>query len=282
MSNLVIRIAGALATGTFGFGLLITGAQAADIDAGCIPAVSTTNAKLEGAGGYYKDQKSKGGRFQGVASVSLPIGCLLGAPIDLGGGDVDGTGFFGIGGHLFTRDPSSYLLGLHAQYIQLGHRDIFRIGPEAELYLDNVTLSGMVGLEDAHRLRSDNVVAQIEAAYYISDDFKVYGGFRHFLPVDAGAVGFEFKPESLPGSIFVDAMAGSEHYVSVMGGLRFEIGATEKTLKARQREDDPGHYFNLLARPAEACVPPVSTDSLSASNCPQVILLPAAVDTNLK
>jgi hypothetical protein len=255
MTNLVIRIAGALATGTFGFGLLVTGAQAADIDAGCIPAVSTTNAKLEGAGGYYKDQKSSGGRFQGIASVSLPIGCLVGAQIDLGGGDLDGTGFFGVGGHLFTRDPSSYLFGLQAQYVELGHRSIFRIGPEAEFYLGDVTLSAMAGFEDARRLRSDDIVAQVEAAYYIDDNFKIYGGFRHFLPIDAGAIGFEFKPESLPASFFVDAMAGSQHYVSVMGGLRFEIGATDKTLKARQREDDPGHYFNLLARPAEPCVP---------------------------
>jgi hypothetical protein len=67
-------------------------------------------------------------------------------------------------------------------------------------------------------------------------------------------------------------MAGSQHYVSVMGGLRFEIGATEKTLKARQREDDPGHYFNLLARPAEPCVPAMTQDGdavAAANTCPK-------------
>ena len=70
-----------------------------------------------------------------------------------------------------------------------------------------------------------------------------------------GAIGFEFQPESLPGSVYVDAMAGSDDYVSVMGGLRFYFGAEDKSLKARHREDDPGTFFNLLTRPAEDCVP---------------------------
>ena len=156
--------------------------------------------------------------------------------------------YFGAGGHLFMRDPSSYLLGIHAQYIDLSGDDIFRIGPEAELYLGDITLSAMAGFEDADSFNSDDVVAQVEAAYYINDNFKIYGGYRHFLPIDAGAIGFEFQPESLPGTLFVDAMVGSDDYVSVMGGFRLYFGADDKSLKARQREDDPGHFFNLLAR----------------------------------
>ena len=186
------------------------------------------------------------------------VACL-GAQVDIGAGDLDGDGFFGVGGHLFMRDPSSYLLGIHGQYIDLSGEDIFRIGPEAELYLDNITLSAMAGFEDVESFDTDDFVAQVEAAYYINDNFKLYAGYRHFLPIDAGAIGFEFQPESLPGSVFVDAMVGSDDYVSVMGGLRFYFGADDKSLKARQREDDPGHFFNLLAREAEDCVP-VPTD----------------------
>jgi hypothetical protein len=279
MAKFAYTIGSAVVTGTFGFGMMLTSALAADVSSGCIPAVSTVNGKIEGAGGYYKDDVSSGARFQGVASLSLPLGCLFGAQIDIGGGDLDGDGFVGAGGHLFMRDPSSYLLGLHAQYINLSGDDIFRIGPEAELYLGDVTLSAMAGFEDAHKFNSDNVVAQFEAAYYINDNFKLYGGYRHFLPVDAGAVGFEFKPESLPASVFVDAMVGSDHYASVMGGLRFEFGATDKSLKARQREDDPGHFFNLLARAAENCVPAPTdglqtADSTSVDNCGQPIVKP--------
>jgi len=72
--------------------------------------------------------------------------------------------------------------------------------------------------------------------------------------------------------VFVDAMVGSDDYVSVMGGLRFYFGAEDKNLKARHREDDPGSFFNLLARMAEDCVPvpeDTSTEDGSTVNyCP--------------
>ena len=252
------KFAGAIVTGSFGFGIMMTGALAADVDPGCIPAVSAVNGKIGGAGGFYEDGEGDGGRFQGVASLSLPVGCLLGIQIDAGGGDLDGDGYFGVGGHVFLRDPSSYLLGVQAQYIDLDGDDIFRVGPEAELYLDNITLSAMAGFEGAQHFSTDDIVAQIEAAYYVSDDFKLYGGYRRFLDIDAGAIGFEFMPEVIPGAVFVDAMVGSDDYVSVMGGLRFYFGGDDKSLKAKQREDDPGDYFNLLTRMVTAgddCVP---------------------------
>jgi hypothetical protein len=251
MINSASKFAGAIVTGTFGFGILMTGALAADIDAGCIPAVSTVNGKIEGAGGYYKDDVGSGERFQGVGSLSLPVGCLLGIQVDVGAGDLDGDGFWGVGGHIFTRDPSSYLLGVQAQYVDISGDSVFRVGPEAELYLDNFTLSGMAGFENATDFGSDDVVAQLEAAYYIDDNLKLYGGYRRFLGIDAGAVGLEFNPGFIPGSVFVDAMAGSDDYTSIMGGFRLYFGGDDKSLKARQREDDPGHYFNLLNRPAE-------------------------------
>ncbi len=258
MTASVYKFAGAIVTGTFGFGILLNGALAADVDTDCIPAVSSLNGKLEGAGGYYEDEVDDGARFQGIASLSLPVGCLFGIQVDLGAGDLDGDEFFGAGGHFFMRDPESYLLGVHAQYIDLDGDDIFRIGPEAELYLGDITLSAMAGFEGADDFGSDDVVAQIEAAYYVGDDFKLYGGYRRFLDIDAGAAGFELQAGFIPASVFVDGMVGSDDYVSVMGGLRFYFGGDDKSLKARHREDDPGHYFNLLTRKVdegEECVP---------------------------
>ena len=52
--------------------MMLTGALAADVDPGCIPAVSAVNGKIQGAGGYYEDEVSDGARFQGIASLSLP------------------------------------------------------------------------------------------------------------------------------------------------------------------------------------------------------------------
>ena len=258
---------GIVITGTMAAGLLGSTALAADIEQpGCVQAVSGFNGKLEGAGGYIEDLDD-GARYHGVGTLSLPLGCLFGAQVDVGGGDLDGTGFWGVGGHLFMRDPSSYLIGVHAQYIDLDGFDIYRIGPEAEFYLGNVTLSAFAGLEDAESL-SDDVVADVEAAYYITEDFKISGGYRRFLDIDAGAVGAEFQPGiGFPVSLFVDAMFGSDDYTSIMGGIRIYFGGDDKSLMARHREDDPPHLFNLLREVGDLGIgkdcPPLLLDSLT-------------------
>lgn len=262
---------GIVITGTVAAGLLGPTALAADIEPSCVPAVSGLNGKLEAAGGYVEDLDN-GGRFQGVGSLSLPLGCLFGAQIDVGGGDLDGTDFWGVGGHFFIRDPESHLLGVHAQYVDLDGFDIFRIGLESEFYLGNVTLSAFAGYEDAESL-SDDLVSNVELAYYLTEDFKVSGGYRRFLDIDAGAFGFEFQPGfGFPMSFFADAMIGSDDYTSIMGGIRIFFGGDDKTLMARHRQDDPPHLFNLLRQVGNAgigddeddeCPPPVTTDAPS-------------------
>ena len=151
-----------------------------------MPAVSAINGKIEGAGGFYEDEVDDGTRFQGVASLSLPLGCLFGAQIDFGAGDLDGDGFFGAGGHSSCAIRRATSWAFMGNILTSAARTFSGFGPEAELYLDNITLSAMAGFEDVDKFDTDDVVAQIEAAYYISDDFKLYGGYRHFLSIDAG------------------------------------------------------------------------------------------------
>jgi hypothetical protein len=243
-----VNHAGSFITGTFALGLMSTTALSADIDSGCSPAVSGVNGKIEGSAGYLEDGDAEGARLHGVATLSLPLGCLLGAQIDLSGGDLDGDGYFGAGGHLFIRDPASYLVGIHGQYIDLDGDDIFRIGPEFELYLDQVTISGILGFEGVDNFDTDDFVAGIEAAYYLTDNFKIGAGYRHFVDLDVGAITMEFQPENLPLSIFADAMVGSDDYVSISGGFRFYFGGEDKSLIRRHREDDPSHIFNWLRK----------------------------------
>ncbi|WP_395663621.1 hypothetical protein [Aestuariivirga sp.] len=262
----------AIVTGTLGFGLMVTGALGADIDPGCVPAVSGLNGKLEGAGGYYQeDDSGDGGQFRGVGMLDVPLGCYFGLQLDMGGGDFGGNKWAGIGGHLFMRDPDAYLLGIQAQYISLDGEEIVRVGPEAELYLGDFTLSMMAGWEGADDFDMDDIVGQLEAAYYMDDNFKIFGGYRHFLGVDAAAIGFEFKPQSMPASLFVDAMFGTDEYVSVVGGLRIHFGGDTKSLKDTHRYDDPGHYFNLLRAPTnrQYVPPPVVDSPCPGDSCPK-------------
>jgi hypothetical protein len=265
MKSKSLKLAGMLVTGTACLVLVPTGTLAADVEPGCTPAVSQFNGKLEGAGGYFEDEVDDGGRFQGVGTISLPLGCMFGLQLDVGGGDLDGDGFIGAGAHLFMRDPSSYLLGIQAQYINLDGDDIFRIGPEAELYLNNITLMGMIGFEEADgELDTDDFVARAEVSFYATENLRIYGGYRGFQGVDAGAVGMQYKFDTMPLSVDVDAMIGSHDYVSVLGGLTFYFGGTEKSLMATHREDDPDDHFNLLTRNSEECVPiPPDGDGIS-------------------
>ena len=237
-----VLLSGTMLSGFFGSAVV-----AADIDSGCVPAVSGVTGKLEASGGYSdSDSTTKEGRFLGTGTLSMPIGCLLGLQLDVGGGTFGKADYGGIGGHLFIRDPSSYLLGVHAQYIDFDGNDVARIDGEFELYADQFTLSGVLGYEHIENFNTDNLLGVVEASYYINDDFKVSGGFRHFFDTDVGALGMEFQPSELPASVFVDTMFGSDDYVSVVGGLRFYLGGEHKSLKARHREDDPGHMLNLV------------------------------------
>lgn len=249
------RTVGGVITGTFAFGLMFSTSLswAADADPGCVQAVSGINGKLDAAAGYLEDDDENGGRFQGVATLSMPVGCLLGAQIDLGGGDLDGDGYFSAQGHLFIRDPSSYLVGIQAQYVNLSGDDIFRVGPEFELYLDNITFSGVASFETSnHDLSDDDFVGGLQAAFYATENFALTAGYRHFLDTDAGAIGFEYQPESLPVSFYADAMAGTDDYLSIVGGVRFYFGGEEKSLIRRHREDDPWNLMLWLRQAAEA------------------------------
>jgi hypothetical protein len=260
-----LRLTGLLITGTLG----VTGfghmAVAADVEPGCVQAVSQLNGKLSAAGGYIEDGPFEGERTLGVGSLSFPLGCLIGAQIDVGGGTLDGDGWFGAGAHLFLRDPEQYLIGVHGQYIDLDGEDVFRIGPEFEFYADMFTISGWAAFEseDFNNFNTDDFIAVLEGGLYITDNFRLNLGYRHFLDVDAGAAGFEFQPEAFPVSFFADGMVGSDDFAQILGGIRIYFGGDDKSLKARHREDDPPDYFNLLRHESEAVAvaPPPPTDA---------------------
>src|SRR5688500_4020169 len=68
-------------------------------------AVSAVNGKLHGQGGFYDSDESDGSQFQGVGSLSFPLGCMFGVQVDAGAGKFGDFNAFGVGGHLFWRDP---------------------------------------------------------------------------------------------------------------------------------------------------------------------------------
>jgi hypothetical protein len=243
--------------------VVVTGqAKAADLDPGCTQAVSGFNGKLEGAGGFDEidqevlppilnagDLNSSNARYHGAGSLSFPIGCMLGIQLDVAGGQASGEEFIGFGGHAFMRDPESYLAGIYTTYTDHGPNEVWRVGPEVELYMGNFSIEGWAGFENSDS-NGDQVFAHIDLAMYATDNLRVNVGFRRYLDLNLFSAGGEWQPDwdGLPISLFVEGQFGEQDYASVFGGIRFYFGGPDKSLIRRHREDDPANkLFNMLA-----------------------------------
>ncbi len=225
-------------------------------------AVSRQNGKVEGAGGFIDNNNDDGGRVHVLGSWTFPIECKYGFQIDAGIGDIAGSTAGGVAGHLFTRDPRSHLLGLYAQWGAVGSQDIWRVGVEGERYMGNISLEGLVGIEDSDRT-STTVFGAFDLAYYHHDNLRLSIGYHRFVEVDAVAAGVEWMPQDWhfgrPVSLFVNGGIGDNDYATLYGGLRIYFGDHDKSLIWRHREDDPGAkgIFQLLNESAQGSAPVV-------------------------
>lgn len=239
--------------------VVVTGeTNAADLDPGCTQAVSGFNGKVEGAGGFDEiDQDflnfgnigQSDARFHGAGSLSFPIGCMIGIQLDGAGGQASGEEFIGFGGHAFMRDPESYLAGIYTTYTDHGPNEVWRVGPEVELYMGNFSIEGWAGFESSDS-NGDEVFAHIDLAMYATDNLRVNVGFRRYLDINLFSAGGEWQPdwEGLPISLYVEGQFGEQDYASLFGGIRFYFGGPDKSLIRRHREDDPSNkLFNMLA-----------------------------------
>lgn len=224
--------------------------------AGDEPAVSGPNGKLSLEGGQYDDESV------GVAlgSFALPLGHALGLQADGALGSIDGEVVGGGGLHLFTRDPSRYLLGVYGSYHTWDSIDIWRLAAEGELYLDRFTLEGLAGYESVDVpsfsgglavLTPDekSFFAEADVAYYVNDDFKVYAGYRYLNETSFGSAGAEYlmRGSEVPVSLFARGDFGNSDYTSITGGLKvYFSGDPQKSLIDRHRRDDPDIHMPVF------------------------------------
>jgi hypothetical protein len=225
-----------------------------------LPAISAPNGKLAVSGGVvdYDFTKSKA-RYHLEGAYSLPLGHEWGLQADGVIGRFSGKTAGSGGLHLFTRDPASHLLGLHATYTGIGSNDIFRIGPEIEWYLGNFTLQGWAGYEDSDT-NNGKFFASAEAVFYPDPNLKLYVGYRRTLQIDAGAVGFEWLTnggifDGAPLALYSEGQFGDKKEATVWVGIRFYFGPDPaKSLIRRHREDDPDNKEPTLHElPGDGC-----------------------------
>lgn len=237
-------LSGAALTGTLavtGFGASAFAADVVEEQPLC--AVSDFNGKLQ-AGAGYADVKDEAGDFawEGVASVSLPLGCMFGLQLDAGVRDqLDDTQFGGIA-HLFIRDPESYLLGVTGGVLDGDDYMLYPVGPEVELYLGSFSLEawgGYVYIDPDDNDSKDSGFIIADAAFYVTDNFRVSVGGKIVDDYEGLRAGLEYQFDESPFGLFAKAEYGDDDYVSILGGLKFYFGGEDKSLIRRHREDDP-------------------------------------------
>ena len=209
-----------------------------------LPAVSGPNGKLELALGGITDPESA--IFRAAGSVSLPVGDAFGLQGDVAVQNVDGDWAVGGALHAFTRDPNSYLFGLTGGFVAVDGATLAAIGPEAELYLDRVSLefwAGWAGIEYEDDLLEDDTgfFAFGDLAYYVTDDWRVSVGGASVLGSEwlRLATEYQFSDLSLPISGTAEFRAYDTGEYSAMIGIKGYFGDPGKSLIDRHRQDDP-------------------------------------------
>jgi len=229
--------------------LALAGLDCPVATAGGLAAVSGPNGKLSVEGGTFDDS----GAGIALGSFATPLGYSFGLQADGAFGSIDGQPMGGGGLHLFTRDPSHYLLGVYSGYHTWDGIDVWRAAGEAELYVDRFSFSGAAGYEDVSVPTTDaglpvltaddkSVFGLADIAYYITDDFKIAGGYRYINETGLGSASAEYLIHTgdVPMSLFANSDFGNDDYTRITGGLRVFLGSDpHKSLIDRHRQDDP-------------------------------------------
>jgi len=235
-------------TALFGFG--VAGSATAEG-----PAVSAPNSKLAAGGGTSEGD----GTGQAFGSFSMPLGHSYGLQVDGLGGKINGDARWGVGAHVFWRDPDKGLLGAIASYNKRSNDDASRFGAEGEWYLDQFSFLGTAGYQTGDV--KGGFVGNLDLRWYVNDNaFVSAGGITS--SGDAGArFSAEYQPgiTSLPGlSLFADGIV-AEDFDQVLIGIRYYFGET-KSLKRRHREDDPqNHLHGVFGFPGDSPIIPVAS-----------------------
>jgi hypothetical protein len=226
-----------LLSGTIAAGMYGSVSLAADVETNtALPAVSAPNGKVE-IGGGWSDIDDLGGDE------------IFGIQADLTAFDAYGDTAIGGAVHAFTRDPNSYLFGVYGGYVDAGPSNVWYVGPEAELYLDNISIEAVGGYMDVSNGVGSEYYAVGTVALYATDNLRLSVGASSVAGFDSANAGLEWfmGDTGFPASITVDGRIGEDGFTSVMAGLSLYFGGEDKSLIRRHREDDPRlRFFDIF------------------------------------
>lgn len=243
-----------------------------------LAAVDGLNGKISGFGGWNEPgSRNLGGipgigrnpgMFGGSGSVAFPLTHSFGVQLDASAMGARGTGAFGVGGHLFWRDPSVGLVGGYGSFMRANVASGFsahRAAFEAEAYLGRFTIGGIAGYEGTQAQRvaggatrtTQRFFDDVKLSYYPTDNWRVSIGHTYTFKRNAATLGTEYLVGSRGGTalaLFAEAQIGTKDHRAVMAGATLYFGQKDKTLIRRHREDDPtlwslGHLLFFLSNP---------------------------------
>ncbi len=226
----------ALAGGTF----LLLNSHAND-------AVSAINGKVEGNYGEVNDTYSRGI----AASLSIPVAESWGIQFDSLYQHAAEDDFYGLGAHFFTRKSEKGLLGVVVGGIHSGTIDNFAVAVEGEYYFPWLTVGGYAGYEN---VQTNGTISSFAPRINNHDDFALANLYLAAYPTDNLMLRFDytnrvnrnfydFQVEYLTPVKGLAAFGvigfGDGDFFQLLGGVRYYMGKTDKTLKLRHRQDDP-------------------------------------------
>lgn len=253
---------------------LFTKAPLAAVDPGPMPAVDGLNEKVDFFGGSVANRSLYGAE----GSVGIPLAGPYGLQLDGNLGSLGGNGYGAAAGHLFWRNPGQGLLGVYGSFTewdQNGGVWVSQIAGEGALYWGRWTFEGIAGVEFGNSVNSTSSITttvpqagvvpgvtttsifstgfdvrtrffdDINAKYYITDNWNAYVGHRYLGGKNALAFGSEIAlplGHGIEGAAFFEGVTGEDSFHGIWGGLKFYFGRADKPLIARHRQDDPPNW----------------------------------------
>lgn len=205
-------------------------------------AVSGPNGKLDFSAGNLDGWDGKTASGSAAGQLTNDIGWQG----DALWSRIGGQDFYGLGGHVFWRDPERALVGITGSGIQRDGVDSYQLGLEGEYYFPRVTFLAGAGYANVKydqpvpfidsNAKGAYITAQVR--YYLMDDLALSVGGLHALDNSLGMATVEYQTPVTGLSLFATAAKGDNDYDHAMLGIRYYIGKS-KSLMARHRTDDP-------------------------------------------
>jgi hypothetical protein len=209
--------------------------------------------------------------FRGGASLSVPVGDMFGIQADVAAANVFNDTLYGGTLHAFTRDPHSYLFGVAGGAGWSSASNFQYIGPEAELYLDNVTFQAYGGYLNLNNtgVNTSNFFGFGDVSFYATPDLALKVGASSVAGFKSGHVGLEWQiSDTTPVSFTLDGRLGDNGFASATAGLKLYFGGAQKSLIRRHREDDPpNRSLDIFNSSGNALGAPGSSPTTPEQDC---------------